>query len=480
MTLRHKAISGVKWNGVSMGVITGLQFITLIVLARILSPMDFGVMGMIMVVIGFAQAFADMGLSNAIIHRQDTSPDQLSSLYWLNVLAGVAVFCVICASAPLIVGFYHEPRLQNLLYLTAAIFLITPLGQQFQILLQKELKFEGLAKIGIASAVANSIVAVLLAFSGFGVFSLIWGQLAGAAVKVVLLFKIGRGNWKPRFHYSRQDIKGYASFGLYQMGERTINYFNANLDYLLIGSLLGAKALGYYTLAYNLIIRPASMINPVITTVAFPVFAKMQNDRDALKNGYLKVLQLLSFFNFPLMAGLAVVAPLAVPAVFGDQWLPSVILIQILAIVGLLRSIGNPVGALVLAKGRADLGFKWNLSTLAVQISALYLGIKLGGTTGVAIAFASVMTIYSVFSYLILIRTMLGPCLRGYVMSMWPSLWISGLMMLAVFTTGILLQNVAQLTALIMQICCGVFVFGILVLCSQRAIIAEIKSIIQS
>ncbi|MRR18423.1 MAG: colanic acid exporter, partial [Deltaproteobacteria bacterium] len=311
-----------KWNGVATGVTAGLQFVTLIVLARILAPADFGVMGMIMVVIGFAQAFADMGLSNAIIHRQDTSADQLSSLYWLNVLAGVGVFAVICAGAPLVVRFYHEPRLQNLLYLTALIFLITPLGQQFQILMQKELRFEGLAKTGIASAAANSVVAVTLAFGGFGVYSLIWGQLAGAAVKVVLLLKIGWGDWRPRFHYARRDIKGYASFGLYQMGERTINYFNANLDYLLIGSLLGAKALGYYTLAYNLIIRPTAMINPVITTVAFPVFAKMQHDRDGLKEGYLKVMQLLSFFNFPLMAGLAVVAPLAVPVVFGDQWLP--------------------------------------------------------------------------------------------------------------------------------------------------------------
>lgn len=479
MTLRHKAISGVKWNGLATGVTAGLQFVTLIVLARILAPADFGVMGMIMVVIGFAQAFADMGLSNAIIHRQDTSSDQLSSLYWLNVLAGVAVFSVICAAAPLVVRFYHEPRLQNLLYLTALIFLITPLGQQFQILLQKELRFEGLAKTVIASAAANSVVAVILALGGFGVYSLIWGQLAGAAVKVVLLLKIGWGDWRPRFHYSRRDIKGYASFGLYQMGERTINYFNANLDYLLIGSLLGAKALGYYTLAYSLIIRPTAMINPVITTVAFPVFAKMQNDRDGLKDGYLKVMQLLSFFNFPLMAGLAVVAPLAVPVVFGDQWLPSVILIQILAVVGLLRSTGNPIGALLLAKGRADLGFKWNLSILVVQIPALYVGAKLGGTTGVAIAFASVMAVYSVFNYLILIRTLLGPCLREYVMSMWPALWMSVLMMLAVLATGVLLHNAAPLMALIMQVGCGVAVFGGLVLLSQRTIVSEIKNILQ-
>jgi len=113
MTLKQKAIAGVKWSGVSMAVVTALQFITLAVLARCLTPSDFGLMGMIMVVMGLAQSFADMGISNAIIHRQDATRDQLSSLYWLNILAGVVVFCAVCVSTPLVVIFYHEPRLPN-------------------------------------------------------------------------------------------------------------------------------------------------------------------------------------------------------------------------------------------------------------------------------------------------------------------------------------------------------------------------------
>ena len=107
MSLKKQAVSGVKWSGISMGAVTGFQFITLAVLARLLSPSDFGLMGMIMVVVGFAQAFADMGISNAIIHRQDATKNQLSSLYWLNIIAGIIVFFVVCASAPIVVGFYH-------------------------------------------------------------------------------------------------------------------------------------------------------------------------------------------------------------------------------------------------------------------------------------------------------------------------------------------------------------------------------------
>ena len=461
-----------------MGVMTALRFITLAVLAHLLSPSDFGLMGMIMVVIGFAQAFADMGISNAIIHRQDATKDQLSSLYWLNILAGIIVFFVVCASAPLVVGFYHEPRLYHPLYLTAVIFLITPFGQQFQILMQKELRFNELAKIEIAAPIVNSAVAIVLAFSGFGVYSLIWGQLAGTTTKVLMLLRTGLRNWRPGFHFSRRDLRGYLSFGLFQMGERSINYLNSNLDYLLIGSMLGAKSLGYYTLAYNLIIRPSSLINPVITKVAFPVFSRMQNDTAKLKRGYLKVLQLLSTVNFPIMAGLAVVAPIAVPVIFGEKWLPSIILIQILAIVGLLRSTGSPVGSLMLAKGRADLGFKWNLALTVTQIPGLYVGAKLGGTVGVAIAFAILMCIYSVFNYIILIRTMLGPCLHEYITSMWPSLWMSAAMAVAVLFSGIFLQNMPDLLILIIQVLCGMAIYMGLMMYSQKMLVVEIKNMV--
>ena len=480
MTLKQQAASGVKWSAFSAGIVTTLQFITFAILARLLSPSDFGLLGMIMVVIGFAQAFSDMGISNAIIHRQDATREQLSSLYWLNIISGIVVFFVLCASTPLVVGFYREPRLSYLLYLTALIFLITPFGQQFQSLLQKELKFDGLAKIDVTSAVVNSIVAIGLALDGFGVYALILGQLSAMTSKSVLLCCMGWPRWRPSLHFAKHDLKGYISFGLYQMGDRTINYLNSNLDYLLIGSMLGAKALGYYTLAYNLIIIPSSMINPVITKVAFPVFSKIQNETDKLRKGYLSVLQLLSTVNFPIMIGLAVVAPVAVPIIFGTQWLPSIFLVQILTIVGLLRSTGNPVGALLLAKGRADLGFTWNLSMTAVQIPALYLGANFFGTAGVAIAFAVVMAIYSILNYLILIRTLLGPCLWEYLNSMWQAFWMSATMGFLVFISGFfpdtgLFSN--HLMILIIQVLLGISVYLVMLLHWQKSLIVEIMNL---
>jgi len=385
MTLKQKAIAGVKWSGVSMAVVTALQFITLAVLARCLTPSDFGLMGMIMVVMGLAQSFADMGISNAIIHRQDATRDQLSSLYWLNILAGVVVFCAVCVSTPLVVIFYHEPRLPNLIYLTAVIFLITPLGQQFQILLQKDLKFDGLAKIEMAAALVNAMVAMSSAFAGLGVFSLIFGQLAATMSKVALLCGLGWHHWHPSLHFAKRDLKGYVSFGLYQMGERSVNYLSAHMDYIIIGRFLGPAALGVYTLAYQLVTFPLTKVNPVITKVMFPIFSKIQNDNENFRKGYGKVINLIALISFPLMIGMLMVAPEFITLFFGEKWIASISVLQILCLVGLFKSLGNPIGAILLSKGRADIGFYWNVLTMVIISVAVIVGVQ-WGINGAAIA----------------------------------------------------------------------------------------------
>ncbi len=478
MGLKYQAVTGVKWNCVSLGVNTVLQFITLTVLVRLLSPSDFGLIGMIMVVIGFAQLFSDMGISNAIIYRQDATKPELSSLYWLNVMAGISVFLIVCGIAPLVSRFYNEPRLGNLIYFSALIFLLTPFGQQFQILLQKDLKFERLAKIEIITVFANSATSIILAILGMGVISLIWGQLASTFLRVLLLVVLSWKKWHPHFHFATKDVKRYLNFGLYQMGEKAINYFNSNFDYLLIGSLLGAESLGYYTLAYQLIIKPVSTINSVISRVAFPVFSRIQHDNQKLKMAFLKILRILSIINYPIYAGVTVVAPIAIPLLLGEKWLPSIILIQILSIVGMFRSTGNPVGSLILSKGRADLGFKWNLAITITQIPVLYFGAKIGGSVGVTTALVALQCLYSIFNYLILIRILLGPCLREYLGSIWPALWMSWTMAAAVFFTRVFFQNSSALHFLVTQIFFGVSIYLCLMWYKQKNLIIQIKNMI--
>lgn len=434
--LKQQAITGTKWMSISTVSISLAQVIQLIILAKLLKPSDFGLMGMSTVVIGFASAFADMGISNAIIYRQDNTKEKLSSLYWLNVFTGFLVFLILWVSSPLIAELYHEHRLTNLLLLTAAVFPIIAFGQQFQILLQKELKFYNLSKIEIISVFMGCLVTIYTAFYKQGVYSLIWGQIANALCKTVLLYIYGHNISPIQLHFNRKDLKDYLSFGIYQMGERTLNYTTSNLDFILIGSFLGAKALGYYVFAYNLIIVPMNKISPIITRVTFPIFAKIQDDIQYLKKGYLKTLKLISFINFPIYLGLAITANSLILTFFGSKWVPSVLLLQILVGVGLLRAIANPVGSLLMARGRADLGFIINLIFLLFQIPGIYLGLHYGKTVGVAISFLILQMIYFFISYYIVIKELLGPCFLEYVYNLWIPFRISGLMALTIWFLG--------------------------------------------
>lgn len=432
MTLRRQASSGAKWTGIAAAASGTLQFIQLAVLARLLAPEDFGLMAMIMIVLTLAQSYADMGVSNAIIHRQGATREQLSSLYWLNILAGAVVFGVVMALKPVIMALYGEPRLGDLIPMTALIFLITPPGQQFQILLEKNLRFKELAAIETLVAVVAAGVSISAALAGKGVFALVYGMLFAATFKTLVLVAIGWREWCPDFHFRKSDLRGYLGFGLFQMGEKTINYLNERFDQLLIATLLGAQELGYYNIAFGLVVMPIARINPVLTRVAFPIFARIQDDTEKLKSGYMTIRNILAFTNFPLLLGLVATAPVLVPLVFGDNWVPSIILIQLLAPVTMMRSLGNPIGSLLLAKGRADLGFYLNCMLPFVMFPAVYAGAQLGGAAGVALALLFTTIFFFWVGYFFLVRRLLGPCLRPYLAAFGPAGLTAGLMALAV------------------------------------------------
>lgn len=360
MSLKAKTISGVKWTTLSTIITTILQLIQLAILARFLDPSAFGLMALVMVVVGFSQAFLDMGISNAIIHKQEITKDQLSTLYWVNVLAGFALFIIISAISPLVASFYHEPELTMLIILVGVTFLIQPFGQQFMVLWQKEMRFSEIAKINITSKLISLMVSVYFAYEGYGVYALVYGTLSGVVVQTILFLYKGLQEHKPSFVFKLNEIKEFLSFGAYQMGERTVNYFNYEIDTMLIGKLLGVEALGIYTIAKQIVMRPSSIINPIITKVTFPAMSKIQDDVPRLKEVYLKTINYLSSINFPVYAFVFIFAHEIVLVLFGSKWLEAVIIIQILSVWAAWRSTGNPIGSLLLARGRANLGFWWN------------------------------------------------------------------------------------------------------------------------
>ncbi|MBD3727212.1 MAG: MOP flippase family protein [Moraxella osloensis] len=373
MSLRNKTVSGVKWTSLSMVIVTVTQLLQLVILARFLSPAEFGLMAIMMVVIGFSQAFMDMGISNAIIHRQQISHQQLSSLYWLNIFSGLVLFGIVLFMAPFIAGFYEEPGLLEPLMWLSSVFMIVAIGNQYRVLCQKELQFNLMAKVEMMAAVFSLAVAVLMAVQGYGVYALVGAMLAQAIVSSLSFLIIGlKQHHRPAFLYHHRDLKGVYSFGLYQMGERSLDYLEANADKLLIGKFVGIEATGFYNMAWQLIIFPLSKINPVINKVAFPVYAKVQDDPEALNRYYSLSVRALSLVTVPILAFLSLYSSDVVFVVFGAGWETTATLVALLGIIGILKALGNPGGAILLALGYANIGFWWNLFwATVVTISVL-------------------------------------------------------------------------------------------------------------
>ena len=408
MSLKQEAITGLKWTSMSTVIVAILQLTQLAILARFLDPSAFGLMALVMVVIGFSQAFLDMGISNAIIHKQKITHGQLSTLYWVNVLAGFILFVIIASVAPFVSEFYKEPELTNLILIVSLTFLIQPFGQQFMILWQKEMRFSEMAKIDIINKFISLLVSVYLAYKGYGVYALVYGTLAGIISQTIQFMYMGLKEHKPSFEFKLSEVKEFMSFGLYQMGEKTINYFNSQIDVILIGKLLGVEALGVYTVAKQIIMRPAQIINPIITKVTFPVMAKLQDDIPRLKNIYLKTINYLSSVNFPIYVFIFIFAHEVVLIMFGEKWLEAVYIMQILSIWGAMRSTASPIGSLLLARGKAKLGFWWNLGLFFYVPVGIYAG-SYWGLEGISwsLVFLS-FPLGMIANWYVLVRTLCG------------------------------------------------------------------------
>ena len=478
MSLLKSASSGAKWMLASSASAQLIQLLQIALLANILTPGDFGLVAMLITFIIFAQLVSDLGFSNAIIHKQDASADSLSSLYWLNIITGLAVFSCFIYLSPWIVAFYNEPLLYEIIEYAALMLLIIPIGSQFKILLQKNLQFRLIAIIEVSSSVAGFVVAMLMALLGQGALSIIWGLLIKSAFSSIVLFIIGwRYDWLPILRFKIDDIRGYIGFSSYQLAEKIVKFLNQRSAHLVIGYLLGAQALGYYYLAFNFSILPFQMISTVFAGVSFPVFSKVQGDNAKLRRGYVFILKLLSMINLPALMGFIVVAPAFVLLLFGEQWLDTVFPLQVLCIVSILQYISNSTNPILLAKGRADLAFKWNLLIMIIQIPLLIIGAYLYGMTGAVLSFALSQTIFTPLSYLLLIRKLIDLSFSEYIMSIMPFFIMSLVMAVVTWLIGYLLDG-SNIEILLQQVVFSVALYFVMVACFKRSFFNEVKHIV--
>jgi len=385
VSLKKQALIGVKWTTTASIINSVVQLIQLAILARILDPVDFGLMSLVMVAIGFSQLFVDMGVSNAIIYKQGISTEKLSSLYWLNIIIGFLFFWLLILFSPYISKFYENEQLVPLINIVAVTFVIKPWGQQFMVLLQKNMHFNDIAKTDIVSRLISFVVVVVLAYKNFGVYSLAYGTIIYSAFSTIGYIFYGYKIHKPRLHFKINDLKDFISFGLFQMGEKTLHYFSTQFDTILIGKLLGIEILGVYNIAKNLVIKPSSIINPVIIKVTFPLMSKINNDLERVKTIFLKILNIVSYINIPVYLMMAFFAGPIVVILFGKEWIDAIPIVQILSFTFLLRALNSPSGSLLLSQGKANVAFYWKLAVFGLYPLSIIIGSH-WGIIGITIA----------------------------------------------------------------------------------------------
>jgi O-antigen/teichoic acid export membrane protein len=403
MSLKQKTLSGVKWTTVSTIFISLIQISQLIILSRLLTPSDFGLMAIVMIVIGFSQAFLDMGTSNAIIHKQIISHEQLSTLYWINILTGLTLFGIIFLLAPFISSFYNEPKLTDLIIYLSFTFLIQPFGQQFFALLKKDFKFRSIAKIEVTNKLISLILSVYLAYLGFGVYALVYGVLAGTLIQTFLFMIKGFKEFKPSFIFQAKGVKSFLGFGLFQMGEQSMNYFMGQVDNIIIGKLLGMETLGLYNLVKHIIKKVVLELNGIVNKVTFPMLSKLQHDNEKLKKVYMKILNLLTLVQFPFLVFLFFYGYDVFLFLLGDEWVNTETLIKLFSLYCIFLVYGNPIGTLILSKGKANWSFYSNLIYFFLYPISVYFFTWNYGIEGAIYGFinVSILSLYPYWKYLI-------------------------------------------------------------------------------
>jgi len=413
VSLAQRSISAARWTTASNITRAGLQLAQLIVLTRLLSPQEYGLMAMVTVVISYAALFSDMGLTTAFVQRQYISHEERSSLYWLSVAAGGGFMLLVMAGSPIAGLLLHEPQLPGLIALVSTNFLVVALGQQLRMDAEKALNFRPVALIEIVASIGGFMVAVTGARLGWGVHALVAAAMSSAWITMLLSWTTLAHGWRPLWRLRWAEVSWFVHFGGGMVANNVINHINTTLDVLVGGRLLGATQLGLYSVPRNLILQIQLLVNPIFTRIGFPVIASIQNDREKIRKVYLKIMNLTASINAPIYVAIAVFAPEFVQLLFGTAFRDAVPLLRVLAIWGLFRSFGNPVGSLVFGLGRVRLSTLWNLGLFLVIFPALWFSSDYGAT-GMAWAMTGITTGLFIPSWAILIKPTCGATLFDY------------------------------------------------------------------
>ncbi|MGD9056454.1 MAG: MOP flippase family protein [Desulfobacterales bacterium] len=398
MSLKKQTIAGIEWSVAARTLKTLLQFLIFVILIRLLSPKDFGLMAMIMVFSGFVSIFSEIGFGAAIIQRLDINENHLSSVFWINVSLGILLALVMALLAPLISKFYEEALLEPITVLISTTFVISSLSSIHKAILKRSMDFRKLAIVETTGILIGGSLAIVLAILNFGVWSLVWQSIITTTASVLIFWKVSY--WRPQIKFDTNAVKDLLNFSKNLFGFNFFNYWSRNIDDLLIGKFIGTTELGIYTRAYGIMVMPINQIASTIGQVMFPSLSKIQSDKLRVKEIYLKTVGIIALVTFPLMTTLLIVSESFIIAVFGNKWTEMIPILRVFCIIGLMQSIVSTVGWIYNSQGRTDLMFRWGIVAGTIGVISFIIGVWIGSVQAVVIcyAMANIMLLYHNFT----------------------------------------------------------------------------------
>lgn len=383
-TLKEQFISGISWTFLGQFCNQVISLLVTVVLARLLSPTEFGLVGMVTVFTGFAKILIDFGLGNALIYKDDVNEIDKSTVFWGNLLLSLLVTGIYVLLAGVVANFYGEPALKPITIILSSLFVLNSISIVNSSILRKNLDFKTLFKINLISQVVAGVTAVAMAIKGLGYWAIVFQLLVSATITSCLSYYFVR--WVPGFRFSKRSLTELFRFSWGLIGNNSLNYWVRNIDNLLVGKFIGSSQLGIYSRSYIILTLPMRNISDVVSKVLFPSFTKLKDSPAKIKSIYFRVCRSVILIVSPLMVFLFVYADLLVGLVFGDRWNEMIPIIRVFSILAINQSIGTLISNLYMAHGKTKEMFVLGTILRCLLIASIVFGLR-WGIVGVALSY---------------------------------------------------------------------------------------------
>ena len=376
MTLKQKTISGTIWSFIDSFANQGIQFIAGIILARILSPTEFGLIGMLTIFIALSQSFIDSGFSTALIRKQDCTQTDYSTVFYFNFVVGIIFYLILFMFAGSISVFFNEPQLELILQVLGLGLILNALGIIQRTILTKNINFKLQTRVSVVSSTLSGLIAISMAYNDYGVWSLVALTLSRFGFTSLFLWMWTK--WKPSLIFSKESFKELFSFGNKLLISGLIDTAYRNIYYLIIGKYFSAVELGYYTRADQFQALPSKQLTGIFGRVSYPILSTIQDDVKKLRTAYKQIIKSTMLITFVLMLAMVAVAKPMIMTLIGEKWLPSVIYLQMLCFVGMFYPLHALNLNMLQVQGRSDLFLRLEIIKKVLAVPVIIIGILYG------------------------------------------------------------------------------------------------------